>query len=103
MGASRRSSSLQSAAVTDVSLFSCRYSLRSAFFGLLPVVGTSELGGGHQVFGDASREIMPTRSIGPQHEVKITGVGGVERGQQRTFPRIGDWTRWQAGVPVGVI
>src|SRR2546422_5371744 len=99
MGASCWSRFFQSGAVTDASLFSRRYSARSAFFDLLPVVGTAELGGSDLVFGDASREIMPTRSIGPQHEVKITCFVGVESGQKRILPGIGDWTRRQTCVP----
>src|SRR6266480_4079785 len=103
MDSSCWSRSFQSGAVTDASLFSRRYSARSAFFDLLPVVGTAELGGSDLVFGDASREIMPTRSIGPQHEVKITCFVGVESGQKRILPGIGDWTRRQTCVPVSVI
>jgi len=48
-------------------------------------------------------KIMRAGTIGPQHEVKIPRIGGMERGEERIAAGIGNGARRQTRVPVGVV
>src|SRR5690348_1396213 len=103
MGASVSSSCRHSRSVRAARLFSARYSRRRAFLDFFAVVGTAKFSGGSEMLDDALGKIMRTRSVRTQHEIEVIGFGRMDRGHERVPAGIGDRSRRQAGVAVGVV
>src|SRR6185436_15371440 len=59
--------------------------------------------GGSLVRGDGARKLVRARTVGPQHEEKRIGLGWIECRPDGSEAGIGNRTRRQAGVPIGIV